>query len=62
MDPRKKKGSNKTLEQVLTEEMGNGGMADQAIMELSKLGQEWGKTRAFTRRIPNPAASDERVK
>jgi hypothetical protein len=42
--------------------MGNGQIADQAIRELSALGQEWAKTRTFTRRTPEPAASDERVK
>jgi hypothetical protein len=62
MKPRKEKGSSKSPEQILREEMGNGQIADQAIRELSALGQEWAKTRAFERRMPEPATSDERVK
>jgi hypothetical protein len=62
MKARKEKGSNKSLEQILREEMGSGEMAAQAIGELSALGQEWAKTRTFERRMPEPAASDERVK
>ena len=61
MKPKKQIGSGKTLEQTLREEMG-GETADQAIGELSALGQEWVKTRTFKRRMPEPAALDERVK
>lgn len=61
MKVRKEKDSSKTLEQTLREEM-DAEMADQAIGELSALGQEWIKNRTFQRRTPEPAASDERVK
>lgn len=46
MNQKKEKVSNKTLDQVLREEISDIKMGEEAIGELNNLGQAWGKTQA----------------